>query len=106
MTTKAPVRVTALAEARGGHRHLSESETYTVNSGDNLWSIAKEKLGSGERWKKIYRLNQDAIGQYYTPLYPGQILHIPDADTHGNRRLLRFFETLNSFVHALFGKRM
>lgn len=36
-------------------------ETYTVVSGDNLWKIARIKLGSGARWQEIYNANKDVI---------------------------------------------
>ena len=32
-------------------------ETYTVKKGDTLWSIAAAKLGDGNRWKELARLN-------------------------------------------------
>jgi nucleoid-associated protein YgaU len=30
---------------------------YTVVKGDNLWKIAKHRLGSSHRWKEIAALN-------------------------------------------------
>jgi DNA-binding SARP family transcriptional activator len=35
------------------------NETYQVQPGDSLWRIAEKKLGSGFRWREIYRLNRD-----------------------------------------------
>lgn len=35
--------------------------TYTVVSGDNLWDIARVKLGDGSRSSEIYELNRDTI---------------------------------------------
>lgn len=32
--------------------------SYTVVSGDSLWSIAARLLGNGERWREIFHLNQ------------------------------------------------
>ncbi|MEV6504766.1 N-acetylmuramoyl-L-alanine amidase [Streptomyces sp. NPDC051642] len=50
------------------------SSTYTVASGDTLWSIAAAKLGDGNRWQEIATLNgllhADAIA-------PGQKLKLP-----------------------------
>src|SRR5699024_2817616 len=37
------------------------STTYTVQSGDSLYSIAKKTLGSGSRYTEIYELNKAAI---------------------------------------------
>ena len=34
---------------------------YTVQSGDTLWMIAKEKLGKAERWTEIYSMNSEII---------------------------------------------
>lgn len=61
-----------------------KSATYTVKSGDSLYKIAKAKLGSGNRYGEIYRLNQSAIDKKnkgksvdrYT-IYPGQVLKLP-----------------------------
>ena len=39
----------------------SSSGSYTVKSGDTLYSIAKAMLGDGSRWMEIYNLNQAAI---------------------------------------------
>lgn len=34
---------------------------YTVIDGDNLWDIAKEHLGDGLKWPRIYALNKDRV---------------------------------------------
>lgn len=39
----------------------STSKTYTVKSGDCLWSIAQAKLGDGSKWGKLYDLNASVI---------------------------------------------
>ena len=62
--------------------------TYTVVQGDNLWDIAKIKLGDGLRMDDIYQLNRDTIeaearkhglasssnGKW---IYPGMVLKLP-----------------------------
>ena len=64
------------------------AKTYTIKSGDSLWSISKTQLGDGNRWKEIYTLNADAIenaaksngrksssnGSY---IYVGTVLKLP-----------------------------
>jgi hypothetical protein len=35
---------------------------YRVQSGDTLWEIAAQQLGSGMRWQEIYEANLAAIG--------------------------------------------
>lgn len=39
----------------------SSTSSYTVKSGDSLYSIAKAMLGDGSRWMEIYNLNKAAI---------------------------------------------
>lgn len=34
-----------------------QAKTYTLISGDSLWSVAKKQLGDGARWKEIQKLN-------------------------------------------------
>lgn len=34
-----------------------QPKTYTLKSGDNLWSVAQKQLGNGSRWKEIQKLN-------------------------------------------------
>lgn len=50
--------------------------TYTVESGDNLWKIAKKRLGDGGRWKEIHELNRDKVSNP-NRIYPGQVLTLP-----------------------------
>ena len=39
----------------------SEFQTYKIQKGDTLWSIARKFYGSGKEWRKIYEANQDSI---------------------------------------------
>lgn len=48
--------------------------TYTVATGDTLWSIAAAKLGDGNRWKEIADLNTLKNADSITP---GQKLKLP-----------------------------
>lgn len=65
--------------------------TYTVKSGDNLWSIARKYYGgSGSNWKKIYDANKSVIESTANRyrggrgsdcghwIYPGTVLTIPN----------------------------
>lgn len=52
------------------------TKDYTVQKGDNLWNIAKDKLGDATRWREIYNLNSDIISNPDL-IYPGQKLKIP-----------------------------
>jgi nucleoid-associated protein YgaU len=53
--------------------------TYTVKSGDSLSKIAKNELGDGNAWKKIFEANRDVL---YDPdkIFPGQTLKLPPKD--------------------------
>jgi LysM repeat protein len=48
--------------------------TYTVARGDTLWSIAASRLGDGDRWREIARLNKLADAD---EIAPGQKLKLP-----------------------------
>lgn len=50
-------KFSGIFEKAGNQRTPSFSE-YVVQKDDNLWSIAKDKLGDGNRYKEIARLNK------------------------------------------------
>lgn len=63
--------------------------SYTVQTGDTLWSIAAEQLGEGtdastiyDYTLDIYEANKDALGQNAELLYEGQVLQIPEQPVH------------------------
>lgn len=58
----------------------SGSACYTVQSGDNLSSIAFRFYGnaSADSVSKIYFSNQTTIGPNPNVIQPGQVLYIPD----------------------------
>lgn len=62
--TTAEREITAY-EKKTTTRVTPEKETsnsnYTIKYGDNLWTLAREKLGDGTRWKEIYDANKDVI---------------------------------------------
>lgn len=60
------------------------AQTYPVQKGDCLWSIAKRFYGDGSQWEKIYNANPGVCGEpyqkggiTYVMIYPGQVLTIP-----------------------------
>ncbi|HBG6377153.1 hypothetical protein BER37_001287 [Clostridioides difficile] len=58
-------------------------KTYTVKSGDSLWSICQKQLGDGSLYKKVYELNKSMMDKAnkgknlskYT-IYKGQVLRL------------------------------
>jgi nucleoid-associated protein YgaU len=52
------------------------TNTYTVQKGDTLWSIAQKVYGNGNNWKNIKEANKDVLVGSNT-LKAGMILKIP-----------------------------
>lgn len=61
----------------GGGGSISE-QTYTVEKGDNLSTIAKQFYGRQD-WKRIYDANRDQLDDP-DRIKPGQVLKIPPQD--------------------------
>ncbi len=55
---------------------VDSSITYTVQAGDNLWSIAQKTLKNSFKWLIIYNANKDKI-PHPDVIHPGQKLVIP-----------------------------
>jgi nucleoid-associated protein YgaU len=60
------------AEPRAPDREV----TYTVQPGDSLSRIAKDRYGDGSKWKTIFEANRDQITNPDL-IHPGQVLKIP-----------------------------
>ena len=56
----------------------TEEGTYTVKSGDCLWSIAQDAYGTGKLWGMIYEANKAAV-KNPAEIQVGQVLVIPAA---------------------------
>ena len=52
---------------------------YTVQPGDNLWDIAKDKLGDGSRWGEIFHANKAIIGENPRLILPGEQIQLPSS---------------------------
>ncbi|MEN5040558.1 MULTISPECIES: LysM peptidoglycan-binding domain-containing protein [Stenotrophomonas] len=50
--------------------------TYTVQKGDSLSKIAKQELGDGNAWKRIFEANRDVLDDP-DKIQPGQTLKLP-----------------------------
>ncbi len=68
----------AVASAAGPQaaRPSSPSPTVVVQSGANLWRIARDTYGRGSRYSVIYGANSDRIGDPNL-IYPGQVFTLP-----------------------------
>ena len=53
-------------------------KTYTVKTGDCLWSIAQQIYGTGEKWNDIYKANTDILSNPNL-IRAGQVLKLPAA---------------------------
>ena len=79
---------TAAQKTTTTKRSTTTSQTYTVKSGDCLWSIAEKLKGSGSSWNSIYAANKEVIestakSRGYSNsdngwwIFPGTVLSIP-----------------------------
>lgn len=64
---------TAQAEAEAAA--IEAAKTYTVMAGDSLWKIAEAKLGNGNRYMEIAKLNNI---KNPSVIFPGTELQMPD----------------------------
>lgn len=61
---------------RPATKPTSTPQTYTVQSGDNLWNIAKRLYGDGSKYTLIYNANKDKISNPNL-IQANQVLTIP-----------------------------
>ena len=61
-----------------------QTRSYTVVSGDSLWTIARKYLGNGARWGEIFNLNPKiaernlGTGRAKYTIFPGQVFQLPE----------------------------
>ncbi len=70
------VVINTLPKSQPAQVNPKSTGSYTVISGDNLWSIAKKYYGDGSKFTKIVEANKDKI-KNPSLIYPGQVLTIP-----------------------------
>ena len=74
------VRTTLDQLVEADQRFLDESEpepqTYTVQSGDTLYGIARQFYGQASLWTIIFEANRDILSEP-SQIKPGQMLIIP-----------------------------
>jgi nucleoid-associated protein YgaU len=69
----------AAPEPAAAARAPAEASTYTVQSGDTLWKIAREHYGDGALYLKIFEANRDVL-EHPDRIFPGQELTLPPQD--------------------------
>jgi len=57
----------------GGDNHV----LYTVQEGETLFDIARQRLGKASRWVDIYQLNRAQLGERLENFRPGLTLRLP-----------------------------
>ncbi len=66
-----------LWEADAARSQGLTGNSYTVQKGDCLFSIARHMLGNGCRWTELYEQNQSRIGPNPNLILPGTTLKLP-----------------------------
>ena len=76
---------------------------YTVERGDDLWSLAERFYGEGRDWRKIAAANPDLLTGGPDRLEPGWRLLIPDVEQSPSARtvVVEPGDTLSSIAHRL-----
>ena len=67
----------AIPAPGGGSTGSAAPRTVAVASGDSLSRIAQRELGDANRWREIYDLNKEVIGNNPNLIFPGQKLQLP-----------------------------
>ena len=57
---------------------VPETQSYTIEKGDTLSKIAKERYGVASAWKQIFEANRDVIDDP-DRIFPGQVIKLPAA---------------------------
>lgn len=67
----------ALADVVEGAQGRSVIQLVTVQPGNTLWAIARDKYGEGPAYVRVFEANRDRIRDPDL-IYPGQVFSIPD----------------------------
>ena len=79
-----------------------------MRSGDSLWTIARDHLGSGTRYPEIAKLNAKVLGGRPGFITPGTILQLPtstpiDRDRRGQTVIVKRGDTLSGIAEDQLG---
>ena len=91
-----------------GNRGKLETVRYRVRSGDSLWTIARDQLGSGGRYSEIAELNTKILGGRPNFITPGTILQLPttahtDSDRVAHTVTVKRGDTLSEIAEEELG---
>lgn len=64
------------AEPEAAAEPAPAEQTYTVEGGDSLWTIAERFYGDGSQFSRIFEANRDQLDNPDV-IHPGQVLRIP-----------------------------
>ena len=67
----------------GAAAAAGDASTYVVAEGDTLYSIARSRLGDGQRWEELYEANRATIGADPKALKVGMRLAVPAVSGRG-----------------------
>ena len=77
----------AAAGAAGVAGTLESDDSYLVQPGDDLWSVAEQLLGEGRRWRALAEANPELLAAPTVDLIPGTRLLLPvDAEPTAHRQ--------------------
>lgn len=80
-STASTVHPNGAAPAQTATATAPQTARHTVKTGETLWSIAKTRLGAGERYHEIVALNRHLLGDDPGFLRPGWVLELPASST-------------------------
>jgi nucleoid-associated protein YgaU len=74
---EAPEALAAAEAAAAAPPPAPPARQLTVQAGDTLWAISRERYGDGMLFVRVFEANRDAIRDPDL-IYPGQVFTIPD----------------------------
>ncbi|MPM88019.1 hypothetical protein SDC9_135120 [bioreactor metagenome] len=76
ITSSNGTRIAKVSTATSTTKNPKAGSTYTVQSGDTLWAIAKKVYGDGAKYTDLYAANKDKV-KNPNLVYTGQVLTVP-----------------------------
>ncbi|AJC53962.1 peptidoglycan DD-metalloendopeptidase family protein [Streptomyces sp. 769] len=80
--TEKPTETTGQMKTVSHHQeHKGEDHQYEVQAGDSLSQIAEQHLGGEQHWHGLYEENKHTVGDNPDLIFPGQRLHLSEAES-------------------------